>query len=211
MERKKICLLAFLLFLGLLSTINIRQVNASSLRLVQRTNIYYSRYGNGLPYASNPYTEYYLDGHVGYCIEPGKEIYSYEYQGELGMTSSPFSDSVNKLIQLIGYYGYEYPGHNTVKYRMATQALIWEKVEGQTIRFYTERYDEGEEILVTDEKNEIMKLVNSHYNRPSFNGNTETAYLNQEFYVEDKTGVLSNFEIRDKGGNEEYFKFLFSK
>ncbi len=202
MEREKIGLLVFLLFLGLISSLNTKQVRAASLRLEHPTNIYYSRYGNGGPYASNPYTEYYMDGHVGYCIEPGKEIYLYEYKGELGMTSSPFSDSVNKLIQLIGYYGYEYPGHNTTKYKMATQALIWEKVGGQTVRFYTERYDEGEEILVTAEKNEIMRLVNSHTEKPSFSGSNLTGYIGNVIELTDTKNVLNFFSVSDDGGNK---------
>lgn len=201
MERKKISILIFVFFIGLICSLNIKEVKATALRLEHPTNIYYSRYGNGGPYVSNPYTEYYLDNHIGYCIEPGKEIYSYEYKGELGMTSSPFNDSVNKLIQLIGYYGYEYPGHNTIRYKMATQALIWEKVGGQIVRFYTERYDEGEEIIVTKEKNEIMRLVNSHTEKPSFADSNLTGYVGKTIELIDTKNVLSFFEVRDDGGN----------
>ena len=128
MEKKILSLLTLVLSLGIIFSLNTKEVKAVALRLEHPSNVYYSRYGGGGPYASNPFTIYYLDGHLGYCIEPGKEIFSYEYKGNLGMTTSPFSEATNKLIQLIGYYGYEYPGHNTLRYRLATQALIWEKV-----------------------------------------------------------------------------------
>ncbi len=195
MERKVFRLLSFIFLIGLCMFSKTNEVRAATLRLDHAENVYYSRYGNGGPYVSNPHPLYYMDGHIGYCIEPGKEIYSYEYTGNLGMTKSPFSNEINKLIQLIGYYGYEYPGHGTLRYRLATQALIWEKVSGQTVRYYTERYDEGQEIIVDDEKNEIMRLVNNHTTKPSFKSTTLKGKVGENIIIEDTNQVLDFFEV----------------
>ena len=42
-------------------------------------------------------------------------------------------------IQLYGYYGYNYPGHENLRYRAAAQSLIWEATGGQIIEFWTEK------------------------------------------------------------------------
>ena len=81
--KRKVLSLLLLVFLISLSFLESKEVNASTLRLEHAPNVYYIRKGGNLPYASNPHPLYYMDGHVGYCIEPGKEIYSFEYSGTL--------------------------------------------------------------------------------------------------------------------------------
>lgn len=158
-------------------------------------NVWYTRRGGGKPYMSAEYETYTMNNKVVYCIEPGVDISTTSYLGYDGLQASPYSAEINKKIELIGHYGYDYPGHQTLKYRMATQALIWEATGGQIVEFWTQASGYGDYINVDAERNEIMRLVNSHYNKPSFNGTTQDAIIGQEFKLTDTNGVLSEYEI----------------
>lgn len=53
----------------------------------------------------------------------------------------------------------------------------------------------GDNINVDYEKEEIMKLVNAHYEVPSFNGQSKTGIIGQPITFEDTKNVLSNYEV----------------
>lgn len=194
--KNKVKIMTLFLF-GICSLFLMGATNVSASELVQEKvpNVYYTRRGNGKPYQSAQYTLYSMDGKVVYCIEPGTSITTNLYEGNEGWVNSPYSDEVNQKIQLIGYYGYEYPGHNTLRYRMATQSLIWETVGGQIHEWWTEASGFGDNINIDYEKGEIMKLVNAHYEVPSFNNESQTTVIGQEVTFTDSKGVLSNFEV----------------
>ena len=141
-----------------------------------------------------------MDNTTVYCIEPGVDITTHLYNGAVGWVNSPYSSEVNRKIQLIGYYGYEYPGHHTLRYRMAAQALIWETTGGQIVEFWTEASGWGDYINIDYEKNEIMKLVNTHYQVPSFNNEYKTGVIGKDITFTDTTGVLSNYQIYNSNG-----------
>lgn len=142
-------------------------VHASTLVQTPIDDIYYTRRGGGQDYLSAKYNTYAMNGKTVYCIEPGIDITTHSYAGAEGWINSPYSKAVNQKIQLIGYYGYDYPSHKTLRYRMAAQALIWETVGGQIVEYWTEQYGYGNYINVDYEKNQIMALVNAHYQLPS--------------------------------------------
>ena len=59
-------------------------------------------------------------------------------------SNTGLSDSIKERITLIGYYGYTYPGHQTLKYRAATQGMIWQTIIGSGyVNFSTERWGAG--------------------------------------------------------------------
>lgn len=177
-------------------------VNVSAATLVEGSidDVYYTRRGGGKPYMSAQYHTYTMDGKTVYCIEPGINITVHDYNGQIGWTNSPYSDEVNQKIQLYGYYGYDYPGHNTLRYRMAAQALIWEETGGQIIEFWTERYGYGNFINIDYEKNEIKKLVSTHYNQPKFTETTKTGIINETITFTDTTGYLSDYAVHQSNG-----------
>ena len=119
------------------------EVSAATLTQTPVDNWYYTRRGGGKPYMSAQWNLYDLDGKTAYCIEPGVNITTSDYEGAIGWINSPYSDEVNRKIQLYGYYGYNYPGHENLRYRAAAQSLIWEATGGQIIEFWTERYGNG--------------------------------------------------------------------
>ena len=175
--------------------IGFTEVHASTLVQTPIDNVYYTRRGGGQSYLSAQYNTYDMDGKTVYCIEPGVDITTHTYNGAVGWINSPYSDEVNRKIQLYGYYGYEYPGHHTLEYRMAAQALIWEETGGQIIEYWTERYGYGDFININRYKNEIKALANAHYQVPSFNNEYKTGVIGKPITFTDNSGVLSNYEI----------------
>ena len=216
MKIRKILLLITIAITTILSFMGITKLNAQtySETLVEEAipNVYYTRRGGGKPYMSAQYHTYTMNGKVVYCIEPGVDITVHSYLGADGLVNSPYSDAVNKKIELIGHYGYDYPGHQTLRYRMATQSLIWEETGGQIVEMWTEASGWGDFINLNYERNQIMKLVNAHYNKPSFNGTTMDVIVGTEYKITDTNGLMSEYELYNAdginvrvSGNDIYF------
>lgn len=171
------------------------EVSAATLTQTPVDNWYYTRRGGGKPYMSAQWNLYDLDGKTAYCIEPGVNITTSDYEGAIGWINSPYSDEVNRKIQLYGYYGYNYPGHGNLRYRAAAQSLIWEATGGQIIEFWTEKYGNGNFINLNAERNEILRLASTHYEVPTFDSDTKDAVIGKTTTFTDTKGILSNFDV----------------
>lgn len=171
------------------------EVSAATLTQTPVDNWYYTRRGGGKPYMSAQWNLYDLDGKTAYCIEPGVNITTSDYEGAIGWINSPYSDEVNRKIQLYGYYGYNYPGHGNLRYRAAAQSLIWEATGGQIIEFWTEKYGNGNFINLNAERNEILKLASTHYEVPTFDSDTKDAVIGETTTFTDTKSILSNFDV----------------
>lgn len=171
------------------------EVSAATLTQTPVDNWYYTRRGGGKPYMSAQWNLYDLDGKTAYCIEPGVNITTSDYEGAIGWINSPYSDEVNRKIQLYGYYGYNYPGHGNLRYRAAAQSLIWEATGGQIIEFWAEKYGNGNFINLNAERNEILKLASTHYEVPTFDSDTKDAVIGETTTFTDTKGILSNFDV----------------
>lgn len=171
------------------------EVSAATLTQTPVDNWYYTRRGGGKPYMSAQWNLYDLDGKTAYCIEPGVNITTSDYEGAIGWINSPYSDEVNRKIQLYGYYGYNYPGHGNLRYRAAAQSLIWEATGGQIIEFWTEKYGNGNFINLNAERNEILRLASTHYEVPIFDSDTKDAVIGETTTFTDTKGILSNFDV----------------
>ena len=171
------------------------EVSAATLTQTPVDNWYYTRRGGGKPYMSAQWNLYDLDGKTAYCIEPGVNITTSDYEGAIGWINSPYSDEVNRKIQLYGYYGYNYPGHGNLRYRAAAQSLIWEATGGQIIEFWTERYGNGNFINLNAERNEILRLASTHYEVPTFDSDTKDAVIGETTTFTDTKSILSNFDV----------------
>lgn len=171
------------------------EVSAATLTQTPVDNWYYTRRGGGKPYMSAQWNLYDLDGKTAYCIEPGVNITTSDYEGAIGWINSPYSDEVNRKIQLYGYYGYNYPGHENLRYRAAAQSLIWEATGGQIIEFWTERYGNGNFINLNAERNEILRLASTHYEVPTFDSDTKDTVIGETTTFTDTKGILSNFDV----------------
>ena len=162
------------------------------LEIEYQEGIYFTRRINGV-YSSYLFPKYLLDKEVVYCIEPGYQIYNYNYQ-EGDFKDFNLADDKKKLLELIGYYGYEYKNHTDIKYLLATQELIWETLGVSNIEFYTERYGYGDLINIDTYKNEIKNLINNHELKPNIDTSLKL-YLNKEVVIEDSNNVLDEFEV----------------
>lgn len=193
-------LITFLLFF-----FGLQRVNADKYTLVKDNyqNIYYVQ--NGLPehYGSDIQFKFTLNGKVAFCLDPKLSIKHYEYFG-IPLTNTTYDLDTQDYLNKVIYYGYDYPNHQNERYYMATQALIWEKVSNYLIEFYTERYGYGTYIDVSNEKNEILNLINNHNKLPYFSNN-EYSY-NLTDYIEFEDEVLNNFEISSTTWNDTYIE-----
>ncbi len=192
-----------ILITTILLLVNISLVNADTtgqLNLFYEDNIYYEMKGNNF-YMSYPFPFYTISNHTVYCIEPGVNITSLDYSGKPILSLSPYSEEINKKIELIGHYGYEYHGHNTSLFRVATQVLMWETISDKTTEIRTKQYGYGEKISIDKEKNEILSLVNNHYLKPSFDNGTYHTVYGKNLIIEDTNQVLSKYDIIDTDKN----------
>mgnify|MGYP002421260100 FL=1 len=114
--------------------------------------------------------------------------------GDWNITS--LNSDQRRKIELIGYYGYEYPGHQgNVKYYMAAQELIWKVVKPLNATWSTEKRGGGQIISLEAEKNEILNLISKHNTKPSFNNTTINSVVGNSFSLNDTNNVLSEYQI----------------
>ncbi len=189
----------------LFSMNNVYAQTEYKLTLEKQEGIYYARSGGDLPYKSSQFSLYKLNDILAYCIEPSKNITTYNYVQEDGYIDLGYSEELKEKLELIGYYGREYPNHDNVRYSMATQALIWELTGKQKVTFWTKRYEEGDLIDVSKEKEEIMTLVNNHQSVPNLLKEV-TGFWQKEIILEDQDNLLKDFEIIDTGGHDVFIE-----
>ena len=194
-------IMMFFLILIIFSIENVLAQNQYHLTLQKVDGVYILRRGVNYNDDSHEYYLYKFNDMFVYCLEPGKSIGTYDYVGVDTFVNLSLSEKVQEKIELIGYYGRDYPGHDNVRYSMAAQALIWELTGVDTVTFWTKVNGGGNQIDVTNERNEIMRLVNNHLKLPSIEDNIK-ANLQEEIVINDLNGVLNNYEIESNGGNE---------
>ena len=199
----KINLKSMLLVLGLLLVCGFTTTNVHAATLTKdNTDYYYDRKDqNGNNHHSWYWKYYTIDGKVAYCIEPGTPEGTTYPQTSYEATGLP--TSIKERIMLIAYYGYTYPGHATVKYRAATQGMLWETIlgNGTNVKFTTQRYAAGSVLDYSNERAEIERLIAHHYTKPSFNGGTFTAQVGETITLTDTNGVLGNYSVSVTGAN----------
>ena len=200
---KKILMLLLVLFCFFV----IPKVEAQNYKLtkIDQDGIYFVRKGGSIPDKNGKFAIYYLGGYLAYCIDPSKSIRTEDYVTADGFVDLPYSDEVKEKIELYGYYGREYPGHDNVRYSMAAQALIWQAAGGQTVTFWTGKDGTGEIIDVTKEKNEILSLVEKHRILPDLPNNIYGDVLH-EVVISDPNKALDNFEVLKHGDYDAYIE-----
>lgn len=185
-----------ILFIFMFLMFNTCVYASSHLDLVPIDGVYSSQFNLSTGgYFSSNQKKYFMDGKIVYCIEPGTPIYTNEFYGVGDLSLSGIEQKTIDLISLIGYFGYDYPGHQTDKYFLATQELIWESVGNNEIYFTTGINGTGNIVNVDYEKNKIMSLVNSYYVKPSFDGNLVSGVYSDKIVLEDTNNVLSNYTV----------------
>ena len=184
----------------------IPEVNAATGNLKKEKTDYYSYRTYGDKRFTEEFYLYSINGKTAYCIEPGVTEGD-EYTSGTWQNIN-LSNEVKNKIMLISYYGYDYPGHQTLEYRAATQALIWTTIydsiyeNPSTAEFYTRIGGKGEKLSIDKERNEIKKLISTHTIRPKFNGETVSVPVGKSVVLKDENLVLDNYDVISTNGAE---------
>lgn len=166
-------------------------------------NIYFTQ-SIGDDYYIEYVKEYFEDGNTKiYCIEPGVDITTNSYNETTSWSVTGLSSAKKRELELIAYYGYQYPGHNTARYYAATQELIWyaiipypeQKINWYSNSSFTTKLD------LSKEKNEINKLIKEHETVPSFVNSTVIGRVGDEIVITDTNGVLSDYKVSGASKN----------
>ena len=181
-------------------------VRAETISYKRLPNIYFNLTVDGKA-ESNHVTAFILGNRLAYCIEPGKDITTKTYDTYKDWSKTNFSKETRDYIEKLGYYGYEYPGHQTDKYYIATQELIWKAVNRDTnIYWTTGENGSGQIINIEKEKQDILDLVNSHDIKPSFIDEKIKGKVGETIEIEDTNKVLNNYEISESKNHKVEIK-----
>lgn len=147
---------------------------------------------------SNTVTMFQMGNRIAYCIEPGVEITDNYYDIYKDWSKVDFSDELKEYIEKIGYYGYEYPGHQTNYYYIAAQELIWKAVMPDIeVTWTTGENMTGDVININKEKEEILNLINNHDLVPSFGEKEIKGEIGNTLTLVDENNVLDLYEISE--------------
>ncbi len=140
----------------------------------------------------------YVGDKTVFCIEP-MQLFTegLDYHQDTAKWDE-LSEQTRQNIWGINYYGYSYSGHQTEKYYVATQVMIWQAVTGT---WYQPYYTDG--TTVYDISNEVAVINNLRaqpQGRPSFNNQTIKMGLNTPVTLTDTKGTLSNYSITNSNG-----------
>jgi len=195
---KKLCLIIMSVCIFIFS---LGHVSAETISYKKLSNIYYNLTVDGI-LQSNYVTAFILGNRLAYCIEPGKEITTNIYDTYKDWSKTNLTKETRDYIEKIGYYGYEYPGHQTDRYYIAAQELIWKAIKPVDIKWTTGKNNSGEIINIEKEKAEILKLIDNHNIQPSFTNSIITGKINETIEIEDTNQVLNNYEISTPQNHE---------
>jgi len=201
---KKIIKYSFTMLIMIISLLNLDNVYAATKINKTSSGWYFERAdGKGERHYSGTLKNYTLDGQVAYCIEPGVTDSGSVTESDWSKTG--LSDEIKDRVTLIGYYGYSYPNHNTKQYRAATQCMIWEAImgEGAYCKINTKHWSAGTNIDLTNERNEINRLIENHYKKISFNNKVYRVQKGDSLTLTDTNNVLQDFEVTTSNLNYE--------
>lgn len=155
-----------------------------------------------------------VDGKVAYCIEPMVNITSMDgyYIISLGDYTKLTEAQLN-YINKIMIFGYQYSGHQTNRYYMATQFMIWEYL-GYRVRVnegfrntgrnegkpLTDVVPTGRNIDLSYEKAQIQALIDGWDTKPSFDATSITLKKGQSTTLIDSNGILEKMSVTSNGG-----------
>lgn len=192
---KKITKIMFLLTIIFL--VGIKGVKAESVNITQQfvDNVWSFHYRNGsvFTYGNLPFN--YANGKLVYCIQPDARITTSTYNVYSDFTMSGYGNDIKEQMELISYYGYNYPGHTDLKYYMATQELMWLYSKDESIKWTTGNTDDTPMIDVSYEKNEIQRLINNHNLKPSFSEKTYHVDVDQGLIINDSNRDLDRYDL----------------
>lgn len=196
--------------------IGLSSVSAERISYKKISGVYYNQVVNGELKSGNV-TMFYFGPTLAYCIEPGVDINTSDYNTSKDWSQTNFSKEDQLKMEQIGYYGYEYPGHQKPEYYLAAQELIWE-VSNPNIEVYwsTGKNGSGSRLNYDKEKQEILDLIGTDGIRPSFSETKIKGEIGTELIIDDKNNVLKDYTISESNYhkleiNENQLKINFNE
>ena len=189
---KKILFFIIIMFFAITKV----NVKASEVTLVKERidDVYCYYYDDNFGKYRFFYVDKYLLGeNYGYCIQLGKKIEGNIYSYTTSFDDANISNSDLEYIKLVSYYGYDYPGHKTDKYYIATQELIWSRLSNVQMKWVV-NLDPNDLFEIQNEKDVILNLVSNHYTKPSFDNNTVDIVKGEKITLTDTNNVISNYK-----------------
>ena len=179
--------------------IGIEGVKAASLDTVVKRNyidnVWSFHYRNGKVFSYGQLPFNYANDKLAYCIQPETKINFDNYNSYDNWSISGYSDQAKKKMELYAYYGYGFDGHDSIKYYMATQELIWRLSKDEDIVWHTGDNSSTPVIDISYEKNEILRLVDTYGRMPAYNNSVNSTYVNKEIVLTDSNNVYEGFDI----------------
>ena len=124
------------------------------------------------------------------CIEPqiGTDPNAIYYKN----TPNNLTTNQLEMIKLLNYFGFKYPNHNTSKWYMVTQLLIWRTVDPNGLYYFTDTLNGNETHAYDREINELYALVNNYLTVPNIEIPT---VIKKKDTIEliDKNNILNNY------------------
>ena len=168
----------------------------------QRVNGVYFYLKNNVTGAvdSNHVTKFLMNGNIAYCIEPMVDIKDKTFNSTTDWNVTGLTYEQREYIEAVGYFGYEYPGHQNDRYWLAAQSLIWEKANTNvSVKFTTAENGGGNVIDLSRERNEILNLISKNKIKPSFDSSSVDGNIGDEITLTDNNNVLTNFDLNYNG------------
>lgn len=195
--KKKFLVVLFVVFLSLFKINSVYAAeNDSILNREFIPNVWSFHYRNGKVWTYGQLNIKHINGKIGYCIEPESAVNSNVYNSSTDWSISKYSEYVKKRMELYAYYGYQFEGHQTIRYYMATQELIWSFSDDEKIIWTTEDHSDSQKINVQAEKNEIVRLANKHNLIPSFSNLSYKYNVGDKVNLEDTNYALNGYDIK---------------
>lgn len=170
----------------------------------------------------NNYTHYGQLGYITYngrflfCLEP-YEIVGTDYEVNNTYFNNYDPNALNYIKMVANYVNHnlEVKGSH---YYMAAQELIWERITGYDMVYWTTKAKtEGDRINIDSFKNEIDSYVNNFLTKPSFDNMTVSDKFFSTVILEDTNNVLMNYQVINNSknnvwisGNKLYINILSS-
>lgn len=126
-----------------------------------------------------------------FCIQP--EIGTDENAIYYKNSPTYLSNNQKEMIKLLSYFGFMYPNHNTARWYMVTQLLIWRTVDPNGLYYFTDTLNGYETNKYDKEINELYSLINNYVTVPNI-AIPKAIKANTRIELIDKNNILSNYK-----------------
>jgi len=174
--------------------------NVSAAPIIQKN---YKPYWHVMDGGDNGF-EIRIDGKQGYCVQPYEHLDEYATYQTGSNAIVDLTEEQARMVQLISYYGYHYPGREDPGYEQVTQAAIWQylgayKWVNSSLASQSYMYTESQIISLIAQ---IMADVNNFFVTPSFSNTTISLKAGETYTFTDTNNVLADYNIVSTGGLE---------